>query len=672
MRLALASSVLLLVGCAVDLKAVPPVTCTAQADCPPDQDCSASVCLRRACAAAADCGQAQELECLQGACFAVTCDTGCGVGYQCGTDGWCWPRTCTPTREGPPGDPSCSDGIDNDCDGLTDDEDPQCRACQRDADCDDGKQCNGRESCVSGHCLPGSAIICTPPAAPCQTAVCDESAPAASPCIVVAADDGSDCEPADKCTVNAACLSGSCVGSPKVCDDGIACTNDACDSTTGACGHVRNDNLCAAPTLCRPDCFAPPSGCGLAPASLALTCPATMAEAAGGSCTIDIGVADQAGCLTCTSTARATVPFYSTFDDGRGDCALGGWTFAATSACTDLDSTWCLSPPSVLAGVPALMADQAYCAAGEWVLTRPLDTTGLEAVDVCFRAASDGTDEADFVRLEVDPAGAGAWQQLVADAGGPTVSDAWLSTCVALPAAALGQPHAALRLTLHSSAPGHRLVVDDVVALASSAACSAAVELVTLTFDGCTTPGWTLVGTHACSGFAGQALEAESGAFTLSGTVDTRGHAGDVLLRFDLATQGATAADGLLVELEAAPGEWQTVFAVDGPPRTDAAYASLLVDLSAADPRARENAALGVRLTATSSAAGHRLDLDNVRLDVVAGTCAPAGLALGAPAAAAPGLYAVAVTATAVQPVQIECSWGSPPLTAAASVVITP
>jgi hypothetical protein len=34
---------------------------------------------------------------------------------------------CTPTTEGPPGDPTCSDNKDNDCDGLTDANDPDCQ-----------------------------------------------------------------------------------------------------------------------------------------------------------------------------------------------------------------------------------------------------------------------------------------------------------------------------------------------------------------------------------------------------------------------------------------------------------------------------------------------------------------------------------------------------------------
>ena len=34
---------------------------------------------------------------------------------------------CTPTQEGPLGDPTCSDGFDNDCNGLTDANDPICQ-----------------------------------------------------------------------------------------------------------------------------------------------------------------------------------------------------------------------------------------------------------------------------------------------------------------------------------------------------------------------------------------------------------------------------------------------------------------------------------------------------------------------------------------------------------------
>jgi hypothetical protein len=59
--------------------------------------------------------------------------------------------TCTPGApgaEGPPGDATCNDGLDNDCDGLTD---------EQDSDCQDVPQAcsdyNDRQNCRDAGCL---------------------------------------------------------------------------------------------------------------------------------------------------------------------------------------------------------------------------------------------------------------------------------------------------------------------------------------------------------------------------------------------------------------------------------------------------------------------------------------------------------------------------------------
>jgi hypothetical protein len=54
--------------------------------------------------------------------------------------------TCTPVVEGPFGDATCSDGIDNDCDTLIDSNDPDCQAsgaCNNNGVCDSGEDCLG-------------------------------------------------------------------------------------------------------------------------------------------------------------------------------------------------------------------------------------------------------------------------------------------------------------------------------------------------------------------------------------------------------------------------------------------------------------------------------------------------------------------------------------------------
>jgi uncharacterized repeat protein (TIGR01451 family)/MYXO-CTERM domain-containing protein len=83
--------------------------------------------------------------------------TSCGVG-ACATLSTCTlgVASCTPLSpgvEGPAGAASCSDGIDNDCDGVADGADGDCQtaACQSAADCDDGDPCTS-DTCASGFC----------------------------------------------------------------------------------------------------------------------------------------------------------------------------------------------------------------------------------------------------------------------------------------------------------------------------------------------------------------------------------------------------------------------------------------------------------------------------------------------------------------------------------------
>jgi len=119
----------------------------------------------------------------------TTCDDGdaCTMGDSCNAAGRCAgsPRDedgdthvaeacggddCDDSRpavhpgatEGPAGDATCSDGLDNDCDEAVDEQDPDCQdlACTEDGDCDDGDPCNGEELCLGQSCLPGVPLSC--------------------------------------------------------------------------------------------------------------------------------------------------------------------------------------------------------------------------------------------------------------------------------------------------------------------------------------------------------------------------------------------------------------------------------------------------------------------------------------------------------------------------------
>ena len=163
-----------------------------------------------------------------------------------------------PGAEGPPGDPTCNDGIDNDCDGAADDADPNCIECTADGDCDDtnpctadycvafvcqnslkdngthcddGQFCTVREQCLDGVCT-GEARLCSEVADACHDGTCLEDE---DRCVAREKTDGTGCEDGLFCTVGDKCLSGICSGGERDCDDDDPCTDNGCDEELNTC-----------------------------------------------------------------------------------------------------------------------------------------------------------------------------------------------------------------------------------------------------------------------------------------------------------------------------------------------------------------------------------------------------------------------------------------------------
>ncbi len=129
--------------------------------------------------------------------------------------------------EGPYGDATCSDELDNDCDDDEDVFDTECLECSLAIDCDDTKPCTD-DACVANFC--------------------EHTNNAAS------------CEDGNICTTDDMCADGVCGGgSPLDCDDENECTDDTCDPATG-CDHTCNatgdtdtcceDTVCSAEPVC--------------------------------------------------------------------------------------------------------------------------------------------------------------------------------------------------------------------------------------------------------------------------------------------------------------------------------------------------------------------------------------------------------------------------------------
>jgi YVTN family beta-propeller protein len=67
-------------------------------------------------------------------------------------------------------------------------------------------------------------------------------------------DNTAPCTDGNACTIADVCAAGTCTaGTPADCSDGNPCTNDSCDSETGACGYASNTASCSDGNACTTD-----------------------------------------------------------------------------------------------------------------------------------------------------------------------------------------------------------------------------------------------------------------------------------------------------------------------------------------------------------------------------------------------------------------------------------
>ncbi len=130
-----------------------------------------------------------------------------------------------------PGAQEICDGIDNNCNEITDENSP----------CDDG------DPCTVDYCGGAQGCVHTPldcdDQNPCTLDFCD----GVGGCVNTPMT-GNPCDDGDPCTTNDACDgTGNCAGVPINCDDGIECTIDYCDN---GCHHDLQAGLCLINGVC--------------------------------------------------------------------------------------------------------------------------------------------------------------------------------------------------------------------------------------------------------------------------------------------------------------------------------------------------------------------------------------------------------------------------------------
>ena len=202
---------------------------------------------------------------LSTVCVKTLKDPG-GADVDCKGTRVCGPEGLTDCTASEPDEETC-DGLDNDCDGKTDEE--SCdddNACTTDAcepgkggtdgkggclhtdkddatPCDDGSVCTKGDACAAGKCKAGAAKDCGDDE-PCTKDSCDVKS---GDCKHIA-DDGKLCDDGQPCTEKSTCKAGKCQpGENKNCKDLGVCLTNKCDPLSGNCTAAEKPNNTACP-----------------------------------------------------------------------------------------------------------------------------------------------------------------------------------------------------------------------------------------------------------------------------------------------------------------------------------------------------------------------------------------------------------------------------------------
>ena len=196
-----------------------------------------------------------EDSCKGGACGAGKPKV-CVDDNVCTTEGCHWQNGCLHVANTAPCDDgdACTEGdackdkacaageivVCDDKNPCTDDSCDKAKGCvfgHNDAPCTDGDACTEKDGCLAGQCIPGFGLKCDDNN-PCT----DDGCAKLTGCSHSA--NSADCSDNNACTVKDGCKDSVCVAGPAPnCDDGIVCTDDACDANAG-CTHGANNKTC--------------------------------------------------------------------------------------------------------------------------------------------------------------------------------------------------------------------------------------------------------------------------------------------------------------------------------------------------------------------------------------------------------------------------------------------
>jgi len=292
-------------------------------------------------------------------------------------------------------DDVCDNGLDDDCDGLTDEgcAPPGCGVGEA---CDDGDPCTTADVCDGAGGCAGVAVDCSGSNTLCGIARCD----VATGHFVVdqPAPDGTVCDDADACTTADVCTAGVCGGTTADCSSfDTACATAACDPANGTCSlltPVADGTVCDDGDDCTTSDVCSVGTCGGDAVDCSASdtaCATASCDPTDGACTVLTPVLDGSVCDDGDVCTTSDVCSAGTCGGSPLDCS-GSDTICETASCDPTDGTCSVLTPVVDGTV---CDDGDDCTTGDVCTTGtcaggPLDCSGSDTA--CETASCDPTD----------------------------------------------------------------------------------------------------------------------------------------------------------------------------------------------------------------------------------------------------------------------------------------